>query len=209
VTPFLALPSMGFERLVCFPSLDKIPLACPPPPVCPHQGLDGLKARCDKYYAAGARFAKWRAVLNIQGEVLPSAASLAANAAGLATYASICQSAGLVPIVEPEILADGDHDLGRCERVTRQVGAWVCGCCHYTHNLHETCGGLGCGIALCVDVGESLSSLLASAPQQQPCTRVPNASIATSHAFIARCSDRREQKKPLGVAITPRSVSHR
>jgi fructose-bisphosphate aldolase class I len=84
--------------------------------------LDGLKARCEKYYAAGARFAKWRAVINIDGEVLPSAASIAANADGLAKYAAICQSAGLVPIVEPEVLSDGTHDIARCERVTRKVG---------------------------------------------------------------------------------------
>jgi len=89
------------------------------------QGLDGLKARCEKYYAAGARFAKWRAVINIEGELLPSAASIAANADGLAKYAAICQSAGLVPIVEPEVLSDGSHDIARCERVTRKVLAQV------------------------------------------------------------------------------------
>jgi len=74
-------------------------------------GLDGLRERCQAYYKQGARFAKWRAVLRIDSKGLPSDRSILANATGLAQYAAICQESGLVPIVEPEILMDGDHDI--------------------------------------------------------------------------------------------------
>ncbi|CAM6100014.1 unnamed protein product [Calypogeia fissa] len=84
------------------------------------QGLDGLGDRCKKYYEAGARFAKWRAVLKI-GVTEPSELSIQQNAQGLARYAIICQENGLVPIVEPEILVDGKHDIKRCAYVTEMV----------------------------------------------------------------------------------------
>ncbi|CAI0540898.1 unnamed protein product [Linum tenue] len=74
------------------------------------QGFDSLGARCQQYYKAGARFAKWRAVLKI-GPNEPSELSIQQNAQGLARYAIICQENGLVPIVEPEILTDGSHDI--------------------------------------------------------------------------------------------------
>ncbi|XP_020417905.1 fructose-bisphosphate aldolase 6, cytosolic-like [Prunus persica] len=77
------------------------------------QGLDGLAQRCQKYYEAGARFAKWRAVLKI-GPNEPSQLSINENANGLARYAIVCQENGLVPIVEPEILVDGPHDIEKC-----------------------------------------------------------------------------------------------
>ncbi|CDJ65822.1 fructose-1,6-bisphosphate aldolase, putative [Eimeria necatrix] len=89
-------------------------------------GLDGLAERCKKYYAAGARFAKWRAVLSInpsQGK--PSDRSIAEVAYGLARYAAICQQNRLVPIVEPEILTDGSHDIATCAQVTERVLAAV------------------------------------------------------------------------------------
>lgn len=88
------------------------------------QGLDGLDQRCRQYYAAGARFAKWRAVLKI-GPNEPSELSVLANANGLAQYASICQRSGLVPIVEPEILVDGPHNIDKCAEVTERVLAAV------------------------------------------------------------------------------------
>jgi fructose-bisphosphate aldolase class I len=81
------------------------------------EGLDGLRERLEAYYGMGARFAKWRAVIRIEGH-LPSRHCLHANAEALARYASLCQEAGLVPIVEPEVLMDGDHSLDRCARVT-------------------------------------------------------------------------------------------
>lgn len=84
------------------------------------QGHDDLGKRCAKYYEAGARFAKWRAVLNI-GPNEPSELSISLNAQGLARYAIICQENGLVPIVEPEILVDGPHDIERCAYVTEKV----------------------------------------------------------------------------------------
>jgi fructose-bisphosphate aldolase class I len=81
------------------------------------EGLDGLRERLDEYYALGARFAKWRAVIRIESH-LPSRHCLHANAEALARYASLSQEAGLVPIVEPEVMMEGDHSLERCERVT-------------------------------------------------------------------------------------------
>ena len=84
------------------------------------EGLDGLRDRLKEYYDLGARFAKWRAVINI-GENMPSAACLSANAHALARYAALSQEAGLVPIVEPEVIMDGDHDLARCEEVSTEA----------------------------------------------------------------------------------------
>ena len=81
------------------------------------EGLDGLPARVEEYVDLGARFAKWRAVITI-GDHIPSRHSIHTNAHALARYAKICQEGGLVPIVEPEVLMDGDHDLERCDRVT-------------------------------------------------------------------------------------------
>jgi len=81
------------------------------------EGLDGLRERLTEYYELGARFAKWRAVITI-GAGIPSTACLMANAHALARYAALCQEAGLVPIVEPEVLMDGDHDIERCFGVT-------------------------------------------------------------------------------------------
>jgi len=84
------------------------------------EGLDGLRDRLVEYRGLGARFAKWRAVLSI-GDDIPSWACMSANAHALACYAALCQDADIVPIVEPEVLMDGDHDIDRCEEVTEQV----------------------------------------------------------------------------------------
>ncbi len=81
------------------------------------EGLDGLLPRLAEYHALGARFTKWRAAITI-GEDIPTAYCLAANAHALARYAALSQEAGLVPIVEPEVLMDGAHTLARCEEVT-------------------------------------------------------------------------------------------
>jgi len=89
------------------------------------QGLTDLGARCDKYYKQGARFAKWRAVYTITSDGAPSELCITENARGLAAYASICQNHGLVPIVEPEILMDGDHDIKKSFEVTQRVHAAV------------------------------------------------------------------------------------
>jgi fructose-bisphosphate aldolase class I len=84
------------------------------------EGLDGLRDRYEEYAKLGARFAKWRAVYRI-GKDNPSAACIATNAHALARYAALAQEAGLVPIVEPEVLMDGDHTIDRCEEVTEAV----------------------------------------------------------------------------------------
>jgi fructose-bisphosphate aldolase class I len=83
-------------------------------------GLDGLRERLAAYAQLGARFAKWRAALTI-GEETPSPGCVEANAEGLARYAALCQEAGLVPVVEPEVLMDGSHSLSRCAEVSEQV----------------------------------------------------------------------------------------
>jgi fructose-bisphosphate aldolase class I len=88
------------------------------------EGLDGLRERTAEYVSLGAQFAKWRAVIDIGrggGRVLPSLHAIRANAHALARYAAICQEQGLVPIVEPEVLMDGDHDIDRCFEVTECV----------------------------------------------------------------------------------------
>lgn len=84
------------------------------------EGLDGLRDRLKEYAQMGLRFAKWRAVIVI-GDGLPSRACIEANAHALARYAALCQEAGLVPIVEPEVLMDGEHTLAQCFAVTEQV----------------------------------------------------------------------------------------
>ena len=84
------------------------------------EGLDGLRERFNEYYKLGAKFAKWRAVIDI-GSGIPSLYAIDANAEALARYATLCQEAGIVPIVEPEVLMDGDHTLARCEEVTNLV----------------------------------------------------------------------------------------
>ena len=84
------------------------------------EGLDGLRERLQTYYDMGARFAKWRAVITI-GEGLPTWGCVDANAHALARYASLCQEVGLVPIVEPEVIMDGNHDLVRCLEATEEV----------------------------------------------------------------------------------------
>jgi fructose-bisphosphate aldolase class I len=84
------------------------------------EGLDGLRERLAEYVELGARFAKWRSTIII-GEGLPTAFALQANAHGNARYAALCQEADLVPIVEPEVLMDGDHSIERCEEVTAET----------------------------------------------------------------------------------------
>lgn len=84
------------------------------------EGLDGLRERIAEYVEMGARFAKWRAVIRI-GADLPSRTAIAVNAHALARYAALCQEGGLVPIVEPEVLMDGDHDIDQCEAATEET----------------------------------------------------------------------------------------
>lgn len=85
------------------------------------EGLDGLRERLAEYKQLGAKFAKWRAVIEIDDHDVPSRYGIRANVQGLARYAALCQEAGIVPIVEPEVLMDGAHGIERCEAVTSQV----------------------------------------------------------------------------------------
>jgi fructose-bisphosphate aldolase class I len=102
----------------------KVDAGAKPLPACPGEtvteGLDGLRERLNDYYALGARFAKWRAVIDI-ADGIPTWTSVKTNAHALARYAALCQEANIVPIVEPEVLMDGDHDIQRCADVTEWV----------------------------------------------------------------------------------------
>lgn len=102
----------------------KVDMGTKPLPFCPGEtiteGLDGLDKRLAEYYALGARFAKWRAVIDIAAGI-PSYPAIMTNAHALARYAALCQAGNIVPIVEPEVLMDGDHDIERCYQVTELV----------------------------------------------------------------------------------------
>ena len=102
----------------------KVDTGTKPLPFCPGEviteGLDGLRDRVKDYVGLGAKFAKWRAVIDI-GRNMPSYNCINANAQALARYAALCVEGGLVPIVEPEVLMDGEHDIVTCEKITEWV----------------------------------------------------------------------------------------
>src|ERR1700722_14026809 len=108
------------ERAGSLPGI-KVDKGLKPLPFCPNEviteGLDGLRERLVEYRGLGAKFAKWRAVIDI-GAGIPTATCIHANAHALARYAALCQDEGIVPIVEPEVLMDGDHDIDRCYTAT-------------------------------------------------------------------------------------------
>jgi fructose-bisphosphate aldolase class I len=115
------------------------------------EGLDGLRERLAEYADLGARFAKWRAVITI-GHHIPSRTCIDANAHALARYAALCQEAGIVPIVEPEVLMNGDHDITRCQNVTalalERVFAALFEQCVFTEGIllkpNMVLSGMGC-----------------------------------------------------------------
>ena len=136
------------------------------------EGLDGLRERLSEYVELGAKFAKWRAVIAI-GEGIPTDACLRANAHALARYAGLCQEAGLVPIVEPEVLMDGDHTLETCWEVT-------------TRTLHETFAAL---YVQGIDLRGTLlkPNMVISAkdcPQQASSDEVARATVACFHGVV-------------------------
>jgi fructose-bisphosphate aldolase class I len=98
------------------------------------EGLDGLRERLAEYHGLGARFAKWRAVIDIAAGI-PSRFAIKANAHALARYAALCQEADIVPIVEPEVLMDGDHTIERCDEVTSATLQTVFDVL-YAHRVH-------------------------------------------------------------------------
>ncbi|TAH65932.1 MAG: fructose-bisphosphate aldolase class I [Rhodopseudomonas palustris] len=118
-TPLIKL----IEQAGSIPGI-KVDEGTQPLPSCPGEtitiGLDRLAERLARYYQRGARFAKWRAVIDI-GDGIPSYAAIHTNAHALARYAALCQAAQIVPIVEPEVLMDGSHDIDRCYEVTEFV----------------------------------------------------------------------------------------
>jgi fructose-bisphosphate aldolase, class I len=111
------------EKTGALPGI-KVDKGVVPLPMCPGEviteGLDGLGARLAEYRGLGAKFAKWRAVIDI-GKDMPSYDCLITNTHALARYAALCQQEGIVPIVEPEVLMDGDHDIDRCTMITEWV----------------------------------------------------------------------------------------
>src|ERR1700748_1428942 len=118
-TPLVKL----IEQAGAIPGI-KVDEGTQPLPNCPGElitiGLDKLAGRLADYYKQGARFAKWRAVIDI-GAGIPTMTAISVNAHALARYAALCQAAQIVPIVEPEVLTDGDHDIDRCYEVTQRV----------------------------------------------------------------------------------------
>lgn len=96
------------------------------------EGLDGLRERLTEYRELGARFAKWRAVLTI-GEGIPTSVCIDANVYALARYAALCQEVGVVPIVEPEVLLDGDHDIDRCAQISKMTWSSLFTALHKHH----------------------------------------------------------------------------
>jgi fructose-bisphosphate aldolase class I len=117
-TPLVKL----IEKAGSIPGI-KVDKGTKPLPFCPGEviteGLDGLRERLVEYRGLGAKFAKWRAVIDVgQQHVLPSYTCVMANAHALARYAALCQEEDIVPIVEPEVLMDGDHTIDRCVEVT-------------------------------------------------------------------------------------------
>ena len=120
-TPLVKL----IEKAGAIPGI-KVDKGTKPLPFCANEvvteGLDGLRERLVEYRGLGARFAKWRAVIDIgERHVMPSYTCVKANAHALARYAALCQDEGIVPIVEPEVLMDGAHDIDRCAEVTEWV----------------------------------------------------------------------------------------
>jgi fructose-bisphosphate aldolase, class I len=115
-TPLIRL----IEKAGSLPGI-KVDKGTKPLPFCPGEvvteGLDGLRERLIEYRGLGAKFAKWRAVIDIDVSI-PSYECISANAHALARYAALCQDEGIVPIVEPEVLMDGDHDIDRCYKIT-------------------------------------------------------------------------------------------
>ena len=156
---------MGAEKMAGFPN-EKVTT-----------GLDGLRERLVDYYKMGLRFAKWRAVIAI-GEGFPTRRCMETNASVLAQYAALCQEAGLVPIVEPEVLMDGNHDLKRCFSVTQQVLHIVFGQLHKQRILTEgmilkpnmVLPGLACSYQSTIDeiTEATVTSLLRSVPASLP-----------------------------------------
>jgi fructose-bisphosphate aldolase class I len=120
-TPLVKL----IEKAGALPGI-KVDKGTKPLPFCPGEliteGLDGLRERLVEYRGLGAKFAKWRAVIDIarpaSGPPIPTYTAIMTNAHALARYAALCQDEGIVPIVEPEVLMDGDHDIDRCYTVT-------------------------------------------------------------------------------------------
>ncbi len=120
-TPLVKL----IEKAGAIPGI-KVDKGTKPLPFCANEvvteGLDGLRERLKEYHGLGARFAKWRAVIDIgERHVMPSYTCIKANAHALARYAALCQDGDIVPIVEPEVLMDGGHDIDRCAEVTEWV----------------------------------------------------------------------------------------
>jgi fructose-bisphosphate aldolase, class I len=122
-TPLVKL----IEKAGSIPGI-KVDKGTKPLPFCPGEvvteGLDGLRERLVEYRGLGAKFAKWRAVIDIAngpGGPIPSYTCIRTNTHALARYAALCQDEGIVPIVEPEVLMDGDHDIERCYQVTEMV----------------------------------------------------------------------------------------
>lgn len=137
------------------------------------EGLDGLRERLAEYRQQGAKFAKWRAVIEIDAHGIPTRSAIAANAHALARYAALCQEHSIVPIVEPEVLMDGSHDIERCEAVTSRVLAAVFSELHAQRVLLE---------GMLLKPNMVISGM--QCPRQANVRQVAEATVRTLHRYV-------------------------
>lgn len=175
------------------------------------QGFDSLAERCAKYYEAGARFAKWRAVLKI-GNGQPSYISVKENANGLARYAAICQDNGLVPIVEPEVLMDGEHTIETTVKVTEHVLAIVYKALHDANVLLEgtilktnmVCAGSGAAPASPQQVAHAtLTVLQRTVPVAVPTINFLSGGLSEENASVyLNAMNALDTKRPWNISFS-------
>ena len=177
------------------------------------EGLDGLRDRLAEYYKFGARFAKWRAVITI-GETIPSDACINGNAHALARYASLCQENGLVPIVEPEVLMDGDHTIETCYEITkRALNAVFEQLCMYKVMLegivlkpNMVISGLGCSEQADVDkvADMTFKCLMENVPAEVPgiafLSGGQSSDLATAH--LCRMNEKYLEEMPWNLTFS-------
>ena len=177
------------------------------------EGLDGLRDRLAEYYKLGARFAKWRAVITI-GETIPSDACINGNAHALARYASLCQENGLVPIVEPEVLMDGDHTIETCYEITkRALNAVFEQLCMYKVMLegivlkpNMVISGLGCSEQADVDkvADMTFKCLMENVPAEVPgiafLSGGQSSDLATAH--LCRMNEKYLEEMPWNLTFS-------
>lgn len=178
------------------------------------QGLDDLAKRCQKYYAAGARFAKWRGVISIKDSGAPSELAIQENVRALARYGSICQQNGLVPIIEPEVLMDGNHSIEVAAAVTQRVLAAQYKALHDAHvilegtllkpNMVRAGEGRGAGSCTIDDIAKATVRVLQNTvPPAVPGVTFLSGGMSEEEATLAlNAINKVEAKKPWALTFS-------